>query len=344
MPMTTEHDYLRVVARRPAGRPGARASAWSSSAPAWRGSSPRRSCCAPGTSRWSSRRSSASAGASTRCASRSRPACTPKRARCASRARTSSRWPTSSGSGCATHRFTMDNPQAYCYLFGRKRRLREVDAKPAPASARTSPSTSAARRAQRVGARARAVRRRASQRRATTRWAEIVARVRPLLDARVPRGAGLVGGGDRDVRAPDQPGVADELVVPRAAARGDRAASTPTWCTSTAAWTCCRARSCRSSRGRIRFGAKHGRDRPVRRTASRVHYQTAAGRVRVHAATTRSSRCRSRCCATSRCSSRSRGASSARSASCTTTRRPRSSSSAGAASGRRTTASSAAAR
>ena len=42
-----------------------------------------------------------------------------------------------------------------------------------------------------------------------------------------------------------EPGSADERVLPRAPARGGAAATTPTWCASTAARTSCRTPSCR---------------------------------------------------------------------------------------------------
>ncbi len=53
-------------------------------------------------------------------------------------------------------------------------------------------------------------------------WVGHHRRVRPVLRARVPRPVRLVGGCDRDVRPPVQPGGTHELVVPGAAARGAR--------------------------------------------------------------------------------------------------------------------------
>ena len=127
-----------------------------------------------------------------------------------------------------------------------------------PARARASRS----RRHERVppGAalerRARAVRGARSQRARRRRVGRDRRRVRPVLRARVPRAARLVGRRDRDVRPPVQPGGADELVVPRAAARGARGLLHRPRLPRRRHRPCCRARSCPSSSSRIRFGAK----------------------------------------------------------------------------------------
>ncbi len=98
------------------------------------------------------------------------------------------------------------------------------------------------------------------------------------------------------------------------------------------------------ARARVADPLRHARSSPwtspTTTSPSTAATPAAAGRS---SPTTWCSPCRSRCCATSRCSPRSPATSSARSASSTTTRRPRCSCSSGGGSGKRTTASSAAA-
>ena len=205
----------------------------------------------------------------------------------------------STATGCATEPFTMDNPEAYCFFGGRRVRHHELAGRSRGARLRDR-AARAVRRPRSCGAPSSS---RSRARLATSRataWDGDRGRVRPVLRARVPRAAQVVGGRDRDVRPPVQPGGADELVVPRAAARGARRLlhrpRLP-------------RRRHRHAPARVpaRARAAHplrredGRDRAVATTASPSTAATRPDGSR-STATTRSSPCRSRCCATSRCS------------------------------------------
>ena len=71
----------------------------------------------------------------------------------------------------------------------------------------------------------------------------------------LPRGKGMVRGGDRDVRPAGQPGGGHELLLPGGVPRGRRATTTPICSRSRAAPTDCRTHSCRSY-GRISASAR----------------------------------------------------------------------------------------
>ena len=128
---------------------------------------------------------------------------------------------------------------------------------------------------------------------------EIVRAVRPVLAARVPRAQGLLRGRHRDVRRPELRRGRHEQRRHRGAPRGPRQGATWTCRRSSAAWTACRTRSTRELPDRIRFGAEvHAIDQDA--DSVTVHFKTEAGPVLGDAATTRSARSRSRCCARSR--------------------------------------------
>ena len=95
------------------------------------------------------------------------------------------------------------------------------------------------------------------------------ARVRPVLDPRVPGHARLLRGRHRAVRRDELPRVEHERGRRRAAARDRRHAASRTCRRSPAAWTSCRAPSTSNARAVVRFGAEVTRDRAGRRLASR---------------------------------------------------------------------------
>ena len=143
--------------------------------------------------------------------------------------------------GLPTQPFTMDNDSTYCFFGGTRCRRAELHGDPGALGFEVTererrPAVPALERRAQALPDAPAGRGRRGMGRDR-------GRVRPVRGARVPRAAGMVRRRDRDVRPPVQPGGADELVVPRAAARGGRRLLHEPRCTSTAAPTCCRARS-----------------------------------------------------------------------------------------------------
>ena len=220
----------------------------------------------------------------------------------------------------------------------------EANAHPERLPFNLSPITSAADRRRRCGRTAIARHRaRWSSSEGDAAWAEIVRALRRVLALRVPASQGLQRGRDRVLRG-------HEL-------RRERT------CTTRSSRSCARTSAARTSTCRTIVGGmdrlpnafyaraagrgplrrRGARDRPGRRRRDACTTRPRPDRVTVRAATTRSARCRSRCCGRSR-HDRSRARSSAPSASSTTTPRPRSCSRCATGSGRRRTASSAARR
>ena len=246
--------------------------------------------------------------------------------------------------GLATQPFTMDNPQAYCFFGGSARPPRRAGRRPDACSASRPRCTSALAPTQLWAPQLEPFAR-GSRTDGDDAWVRDRGRVRPVLRARVPRAARVVRGRDRDVRPRsfNQEALMNSSFLellreelgrllhrPRLPRRRHRPAA--------------RGRSCPSSRTRIRFGAKDGRDRADPTRASRCTAATRAGRFSetadyavAHGAVPGAAPRRG---ADAVLAARS----SARSASSTTTRRRRCSCSSGGGSGRRTTASSAAAR
>ncbi len=77
--------------------------------------------------------------------------------------------------GLPTVDFTMNNPEGYCHLFGRKHRFREVDAKPHLIGAHLRRARARHDLRRDVGARDAAVRRSHRQRSGDDGWGEVVA-------------------------------------------------------------------------------------------------------------------------------------------------------------------------
>ena len=134
-------------------------------------------------------------GRVSRCASRSRTGCRPRPARCASRARTSSRMALVEQFGLATAAVHDGQPEGVLLLSRRKRRVtRSWTANPHALGVRGCAEHERGATAAQLWERGASSRSSPAGRdRATTRWAEIVAQVRPVLHARVPRGERLVG-------------------------------------------------------------------------------------------------------------------------------------------------------
>ena len=303
-PAPRRPDHAPSPHRRPRADGGSPGAASRSSVRAWPGWSRRRSCAAPGTNRSCSRGSSASAG---RVLTLREPFAPGLWAEAGAMRIPRSHHLTHAlidRFGLATRPFTMDNPEAYCYFAGQRLRHRELADDPRVLGFETTPAECMAPSQLWAAALEPFVRRIADD--GDDAWAGDRRRVRPVLRARVPRPLRLVRGRDRDVRPPVQPGSADELVVPRAAARGARrllhrprvhrrrhrpaAARVPA-----------------GAGARISLRRQDGGDRPVRRRRVRALPQRGRTGSRWKP-TTRCSPRRSRCCATSRCSRRSPGA------------------------------------
>jgi monoamine oxidase len=115
--------------------------------------------------------------------------------------------------GLKTNDFTMDNPNAYYYIGGRKMRASEAHADPSLMGFEVSPNE--------VGKTSGQMYMQALkplldmlEKDGDAAWDEIVAKYDQIFHARVPRTKWLVRGHDRDVRSAGEPGIGDEFVLP----------------------------------------------------------------------------------------------------------------------------------